>query len=137
MSTAGERIRARRQALGLTQDQLAQRAGMSKGFLSDVETGTRNLSAGKLLKLSQALGTSLDYLMKGKGSSDPEDTAKQVSFPVALVRLAKERNLGFDIALTLLEMRLQVVAHRNDSKDDGDLDVFDWSGFYDSVKDYL
>ena len=73
MNTVGERIKARRLERGWTQEQLAEKAGISKGFLSDLETGTRNVSAEYLLKIAQALNVTLDFLMKGD-SSKPEKT---------------------------------------------------------------
>lgn len=136
MSAVGTRVREKRKSLGLTQEKLASAAGISKGFLSDIETGERNLSAESLLKLSGALGVSLDFLMKGDSGESSGDEHKQIQFPQSLADLAKKRGLGFDVALTLLEMKLQVVAHRSDTKDDN-LDSFDWEGFYDSVKDYI
>ena len=48
----GERIKARRIELGWTQDVLAQKAGISKGFLSDVENGKRSIGAETLLDIA-------------------------------------------------------------------------------------
>jgi len=45
MSTIGERIRERRQKLGYTQERLSQVARLSKGFVSEIESGNRNVSA--------------------------------------------------------------------------------------------
>jgi transcriptional regulator with XRE-family HTH domain len=45
MTTVGERVKQRRRELGLSQDVLAQRAGISKSFLSDLETGKRSVGA--------------------------------------------------------------------------------------------
>ena len=69
MSTIGERIKNRRNELGWTQDQLAQKAGISKSFLSDLENGKRSVSADNLLGIAGVLNLSLDYLMKG---TEPE-----------------------------------------------------------------
>ena len=43
MATTGDRIRGIRDERGLTQDRLAELAGISKGFLSDVENNKRNV----------------------------------------------------------------------------------------------
>lgn len=51
----GEQIRKTRKARGLTQERLAERAGLSFSYLSDVERGTRNISLDSLGKIMQAL----------------------------------------------------------------------------------
>ena len=48
MASVGERIKKRRNELGWTQDVLAQKAGVSKSFLSDLENGKRNVGADTL-----------------------------------------------------------------------------------------
>lgn len=133
MSTLGDRIRGRRQELGWTQDQLAVKAGISKGFLSDVENGKRSVSAGNLQELAQALGLSLDYLMKGDDSSGP---VKEIQIPASLSEFASREGLSFKKTLMLLDMRRQIVAHRSDSNRDLK-DDFDWRKFYESVKEFI
>ena len=63
--TLGERIKKRRQELGWTQELLAEKARISKGFVSDLENNKRNISAETLLDVARVLGLSLDYLMRG------------------------------------------------------------------------
>ena len=133
MSTLGERIRMRRQELGWTQDQLAAKAGISKGFLSDVENGKRSVSAGNLQEIAQALGLSLDYLMRGDDSPSP---AKEIQIPASLSDFASREGLTFKQTLMLLDMKRQIVAHR--SAPNRDLtDDFDWQKLYESVKEFL
>lgn len=133
MNSVGERIKARRLELGWTQEELCQKANISTGFLSDLENNKRSVSAETLLGIARVLSLSLDYLMKG----DPTQIqSTQVQFPARLTELAKSENISFVQALTLLDMRLQIVAHRSTSKSD-DLDDFDWKKFYDSVKEFL
>jgi transcriptional regulator with XRE-family HTH domain len=64
--TIGERIRERREKLSLTQRQLCAAAGISVGFLSDVENGKRGLSAANLGEVARALDASCDWLIWGK-----------------------------------------------------------------------
>ena len=129
----GDRIKARRLALGWTQEQFAEKAGISKGFLSDLETGTRNVSAEYLLKIAQALNVTLDFLMKGDESKPKQ---REVQIPAKLSDLAKQKNLTFSQALMLLDMRLQIKAHRSNTHSD-DLEKFDWDRFYEAVKQFL
>jgi y4mF family transcriptional regulator len=134
MSTFGDQIRARRIALDLTQDELARKAGLSKGFLSDLENGKRNVSAEKLLDVARALGVSIDALMS---LADVKPSMGEVQIPASLAELARSENLPFSKLLMLLDMQRQIVAHRSVSRKDPDLDSVDWRRFYDSVKEFL
>jgi transcriptional regulator with XRE-family HTH domain len=133
MSTVGERIRKRRTELGWTQDQLAQKAGISKSFLSDLENSKRSVGADNLLDIARALGVSLDFLMTGKAS---EDKQTQVPIPASLAKFADAEGLTFRQTIMLLEMQQQIVAHRSARKKDG-LEGVDWRKFYEAVKDFL
>jgi y4mF family transcriptional regulator len=133
MPSVGERIKKRRNELGWTQDALAQKAGVSKSFLSDLENGKRNVGADTLLEIARALSLSLDYLMEGK-EVEPERT--EVQIPAQLAAFAARAGISFRQALTLLEMQQQIVAHRSSTKK-GSLDKVDWQKFYEAVKDFL
>ena len=134
MAKLGDRIRERREELGWTQDDLASKAGLSKGFLSDVENSKRGIGADKLFDLARVLSLSLDFLM-GKAGEQTEPP-KEVEIPAALARFASEAGLSFRQTLMLLDMRRQIIAHRSNTKSD-DLDKFDWQKFYQSVKEFL
>jgi transcriptional regulator with XRE-family HTH domain len=60
----GDRIREIREEMRMNQDILAERAGLSKGFLSDVENNKRNVGSQNLLKIANVLGASVDYLLR-------------------------------------------------------------------------
>ena len=129
----GDRIKARRTDLGWTQDVLAKKAGISKGFLSDVENGKRSIGAETLLDLARVLGLSLDFLMTGQ---EGETETKEVEIPAGLARFASEEGLAFRQALMLLDMQRQIIAHRSSAKA-RTLETVDWHRFYESVKDFL
>lgn len=61
----GERVRAQRAALGLSQEALADRCGVHWTFLGQVERGRRNLSLHNLLKLAGGLGVDPAELLQG------------------------------------------------------------------------
>jgi transcriptional regulator with XRE-family HTH domain len=122
--------------LGLKQEGLANAAGMSKGFLSEVETGNRNPSAEYLLRIANALGVSLDFLMKGQEDVSTDSGPRAIQVPASLAAFAHEKHLPFPQVRAVLEAKLQLVANRRDSGQN-DLEDFDWSGFYDAIKDYL
>lgn len=67
----GDRIREHRQALGISQEALAERAGLHWTFVGQVERGRRNLNLHNLLKLAQALGINPAELVDGL--EPPED----------------------------------------------------------------
>jgi y4mF family transcriptional regulator len=133
MASVGERIRQRRAELGWTQDQLGQKAGISKSFLSDLENGKRSVGANNLLDIARALGVSLDFLMTGTASQDQKS---EVPIPASLARFAAEEGLTFRQTLMLLEMQQQIVAHRSVKKKEG-LEAVDWRKFYEAVKEFL
>ena len=114
-------------------DGLAEKAGISKGFLSDLENDNRSIGAERLLDLARVLGVSLDYLMKGEATAAAQ---AQIIIPQRLADFAKQKSLPFDQTLALLDMRRQIVAHRSATRSENPED-FDWKGFYKSVKDFL
>ena len=60
----GYAVKARRDELGLTQEELAHRAAIHRTYLSDIERGTRNVSLVNIELLANALGVSLSDLFK-------------------------------------------------------------------------
>jgi transcriptional regulator with XRE-family HTH domain len=54
-SSIGERIKMLRQAKSLTQEELAIRAGLTKGFISQVERNLTSLSVESLIGILDAL----------------------------------------------------------------------------------
>lgn len=133
MSGVGERIKKRRVELGWTQDQLCQKAGISKGFLSDLENDKRSVSAENLLEIARALSLSLDYLMTGTAS---QEQPTEVAIPASLAKFAAEERLSLRQTLMLLDMQKQIVAHRSAKKKEG-LEGVDWRKFYEGVKEFL
>ena len=59
----GQTIRIRREKLGLTQEQLAEKAGLHWTFISGVERGIRNISVVNLHRIAVSLGVRLRDLV--------------------------------------------------------------------------
>ena len=59
----GRRVRQRRKRLGLSQEQLAERADLHWTYVSGVERGRRNPSLTTLARLAAALGLTLPQLV--------------------------------------------------------------------------
>jgi transcriptional regulator with XRE-family HTH domain len=60
----GDAVRDRREALALTQEEFAHRAGIHRTYLSDIERGTRNVSLLNIGRLAEALGVGLSELFR-------------------------------------------------------------------------
>jgi transcriptional regulator with XRE-family HTH domain len=65
----GERVRRRREELGLTSAQLAARASMAPSAVSQIETGKRSPSSTSVMKLAEALGVDAGDLYPKKAQS--------------------------------------------------------------------
>ena len=74
----GARVKQLRQARRLTQEQLAERAGLSYKFVGEVERGQGNPTLTTLGSLSDALGVALPDLLGVEGEK-PMLTARQAS----------------------------------------------------------
>lgn len=61
----GNRIRARREALNLTRELFSERIGITPKFCADIETGVKGFSIKTLVKLSESLGVTTDYILFG------------------------------------------------------------------------
>jgi transcriptional regulator with XRE-family HTH domain len=61
----GKRVRARRNELGLSQEALADIAGLHWTFVGQVERGRRNLTLHNILKLSAGLDVDPGELVRG------------------------------------------------------------------------
>ena len=60
----GKRIRAQRKISHMTQEQLAEQAGISLSFLGHIERGTRKASLDTLVGIANALKISTDILLQ-------------------------------------------------------------------------
>jgi transcriptional regulator with XRE-family HTH domain len=58
----GRAIKAHRIRLGISQEELGQRAGLHRTYISDLERGARNPSIGSIEKLAGALRVSVPKL---------------------------------------------------------------------------
>ena len=62
----GQRIRQRREALKLTQEQLAKNLGLTSQYISIIEQDKRSPSLSTLAKVAEELGVTIDYLVSGR-----------------------------------------------------------------------
>ncbi len=60
----GNKVRDRRNGLKLSQEQLAERAGVHRTYIGMIERGEKNITLGNIEKIAKALEISLDKLMR-------------------------------------------------------------------------
>lgn len=83
MTTLGQRVRERRKALGLTQEDLEGRSGISQTHISQVETGiTKQPTDATLFALSESLDIPMRELRQLAGYIIEEVTLNPVTIPV-------------------------------------------------------
>jgi transcriptional regulator with XRE-family HTH domain len=66
----GQRLRAVREKAGVSQEKLAEMAGLHRTYVSSVERGKRNISIQNIERLAKALGTTMAQLMPDARSGD-------------------------------------------------------------------
>jgi SOS-response transcriptional repressor LexA len=64
MITIGKRIREMRKARGWTQDELEERSGISRNFISLVENNRKGISVANIERIAEALGISISQLLR-------------------------------------------------------------------------
>lgn len=93
----GRRIAHRRQELGLSVNELAERAGMAPAFLEWVETQPAEFGMGSVARIAAALGTSRQELLggdqgvpPGRGSRDRRILLSELTDEECRSRLGRE-----------------------------------------------
>ena len=56
-------MRRLRQGKGISQEKLAERAGLHRTYIGDVERGSRNVALVNMTRIAKALGVSLGRLI--------------------------------------------------------------------------
>lgn len=85
-------IQERREEIGLSQEEVAHRAGLHRTYISDIERGARNPSLKTLARLSEALEVSTSNLIRR--GEDRMPSPGQSRLPVSL----KNNNDGAALA---------------------------------------
>ncbi len=70
----GQRLRKRRNELGLTREKMSELADIGAGYYGQLEVGTSQMSVDTLLKLSGAMHLPMEYILLGEGwePGDPD-----------------------------------------------------------------
>jgi|SRR5579859_3992939 len=134
-ATIGGRIRKLREKQEMTQQSLAERAGISVSFLSEIENDKRNPSGRVLLQLATALGTTMDFLQRG---IEPTQVAARepVAVPRALAEAAERAGLTYRATVTLHDAYRQIVARRG-AEPEHEPSAEEWLSIYQALKKYI
>jgi transcriptional regulator with XRE-family HTH domain len=130
MATIGERIREVRESQRLTQDELAAKTGLSKGFISDLENNKRGISSENLLRVAGALGATLDYLARGVITSS--ERPKPIEIPHELSIAAEQLNLTYAETLEILDAYNSIIARRSNRQQEP-FDVDKWKRLHSAI----
>lgn len=74
----GQRIRAKRLELKLTQEKLAEQAEISTSFVGEIERGTSICSLAVLVNIANALDLNLDTLVKGISNENADNAFSEI-----------------------------------------------------------
>ena len=135
LDTVGQRINYIRNELGLTLEALADRSGLSKSFIWEVEQDRSGISGRRLLQVADALNSSVEYLLRG-GSVLKDNEPQSIEIPRSLSELAEEVGLTYRQTMTLLEIDQSIVARRGGGPRPGK-GKEDWRTLYLAVKPFL
>ena len=83
----GQQVRRIRQQRRLTQEKLAERAGVSLSFVDHIECGTRRMSVDTLYRLALALDCSANDLLLMQDAAVRRDAAELLRYAAALVEM--------------------------------------------------
>ena len=98
----GQRLRQRRQELGLTRDKMSELADIGSGYYGQLEVGTSQMSVDTLVKLSRSMHLPMEYILFGDGY-EPSDASAVID----LLRRCTPRELSLaEEMLKLFLMKL-------------------------------
>jgi CheY-like chemotaxis protein/DNA-binding XRE family transcriptional regulator len=95
----GISVRTWRSRLGISQEELADRAGLHRTYICDVERGARNVTLQSIEKLAQALEISVATLLTYARESQARETTAGEFVPEALVDILYVEDNESDVAL--------------------------------------
>ncbi len=95
LKAIGNRISARRKQLNYTQEQIAEKMDVSIQMISNLERGNKAIKIDNLIKISEILNVSTDYILTGKRTS--QDTY------IASNKIAQLSDCDYKMVDTIIE----------------------------------
>lgn len=96
-ATLGDRLRELRKKRELSLPQLAKKTGLSYSFLSEIESGKKDVTSGRLLLIANALKCSVDYLLTGEEPKAVELRAVDEYFEKVKQTILKQAGVPYDV----------------------------------------
>jgi CheY-like chemotaxis protein/DNA-binding Xre family transcriptional regulator len=78
LGAIGKVIRKRREALGISQTELAERAGLHRTYINNIEGGSKNISIDSLKGIADALNTNISELLSSAEATEDAKPAIKV-----------------------------------------------------------
>ena len=114
----GERIFAIRRKLKLSQQEVADKVGVSRPSLSQMETGTIAVSLHAIMKFVSLFNTTYEWLLTGKGDMfaseeerlehlDPKILQEKINYLEQLLKTKEELIHAKDAQISLLMEKLE------------------------------
>lgn len=110
----GAAVRLRRNHLGISQEELAGRAGLHRTYISDVERGARNVSLESIHRLADALAipASMLFLQPEQAASSAGVNHSSSHSPDELVEILIVENSATDAELATQALRNMRISNR-------------------------
>jgi two-component system, response regulator len=108
----GTSVRAWRGRLGLSQEELAERAGLHRTYVCDIERGARNVSLKSIEKLAGALNISASVLFNGVTDPSQDKSSSRPLFTSNAVEILFVEDEPGDIEVTARVLRNAKFANR-------------------------
>jgi transcriptional regulator with XRE-family HTH domain len=89
----GERLRTFRKKQGLSQDKLAEKAGLHNTYIGQVERGEKNITMESLQKIVNALEISFEELFRNVNTAQTPNSIPADCYNMILSRPTKEQLL--------------------------------------------
>lgn len=112
LAAIGGRVKQRRRELSITQEMLAEKAGLSKSFVSEVEGGQASASGLMYLRLAEALEVSVEWLLTGEMPERPIVRPSDVQIPAFVADVAEEQGWSYGETLDVAAALETYVARR-------------------------
>jgi transcriptional regulator with XRE-family HTH domain len=107
MSTLGERVRQLRSEKKLSQQEFAERLGISQSFLSEVERDVKIPGGDMLLSLKRSFGASVDWLLAGELKVFAEGSRIGPAGETPPPNVARDREKALEAKVAKLESEVQ------------------------------
>jgi CheY-like chemotaxis protein/DNA-binding XRE family transcriptional regulator len=108
----GTVVKSRRLGMGISQEELAGRAGLHRTYVCDVERGTRNVSLESIEKLALALEVPISRLLSSTDKSSSGSGAQEFLSSDDLVDILFVEDRALDVELAMEALKTAKITNR-------------------------